>query len=85
MVGKYDIIKTTNEKEFKMEIIQVLLYILIAIIILGSLICFIALIITLKSRDKERAFYLVRSAIVGLVSVLIILVIMLILIYYFKL
>ena len=55
------------------------------IIVLGSIICSIALITALKSGDKERAFILVRGAIVGLVSTLVILVIMLILIYYFKL
>lgn len=62
-----------------------LIYVLIAIIILGSLICFVALITALKSGDKERAFVLVRGAIVGLGGTLVILVIMSILIYYFKL
>lgn len=66
-----------------MQIIQVLLYILMATIVLGSFICSIALITALKSGDKERAFILVRGAIVGLVSTLVILVIMLILIYHF--
>lgn len=68
-----------------MQIVQVLLYILMATIVLGSFICSIALITALKSGDKERAFILVRGAIVGLVSTLVILVIMLILIYHFKL
>lgn len=67
-----------------MEIIQVLLYILTAIIILGSLICFIAFIIALKSEDKERASKLIGGAIVGLGGTLAVLVIMLILIYHFK-
>ena len=68
-----------------MEIIQVLLYILITIIILGSLICFIALITALKGEDKEGASRLIGGAIVGLGGTLVVLVIMLILIYHFKL
>ena len=68
-----------------MEIVQVLLYILITIIILGFFICSIAFIIALKERDKERASKLIGGAIVGLGGTLVVLVIMLILIYYFKL
>ena len=68
-----------------MQIIQVLLYILMATIVLGSFICSIAFITALKSEDKERASILIGNAIVGLVGTLVILVIMLILIYHFKL
>ena len=68
-----------------MEIIQVLLYILMATIVLGFFICSIAVITALKDRDKERASKLVGGAIVGLGCTLVILVIMLALIYYFKL
>lgn len=68
-----------------MQIIQVLLYILMATIVLGSFICSIAFITALKSGDKERASILIGNAIVGLVGTLVILVIMLILIYHFKL
>lgn len=68
-----------------MQVIQVLLYILAITIALGIIVCSIAFVTALKSGDKERAFILVRGAIVGLVSTLVILVIMLILIYYFKL
>ena len=68
-----------------MEIIQVLLYILIATIVLGFFICSVAFIIALKEGDKERASKLIGGAIVGLGGALVVLVIMLILIYYFKL
>lgn len=68
-----------------MEIIQVLLYILIATIVLGFFICSIAVTTVLKSGDKERASNLIGGAIVGLGGALVVLVIMLILIYYFKL
>lgn len=68
-----------------MEIIQVLLYILMATIVLGFFICSIAVITALRSRDKERALKLVGGAIVGLGCTLVVLVIMLILIYHFKL
>ena len=68
-----------------MQIIQVLLYILMTIIVLGFFICSIAVTTALKSEDKERALKLVGSAIVGLGCTLVVLVIMLILIYHFKL
>ena len=68
-----------------MQIIQVLLYILMATIVLGLFVFSIALITALKSEDKERASILIGNAIVGLVGTLVILVIMLILIYHFKL
>lgn len=68
-----------------MEIIQVLLYILMVTIVLGFFICSIAVITALKSGDKERASKLIGGAIVGLGCTLVILVIMLALIYYFKL
>ena len=64
-----------------MQIIQVLLYILMAIIVLGFFICSIAAITALESEDKERALKLIGGAIVGLGSTLVVMVIMLILIY----
>lgn len=64
-----------------MEIIQVLLYILMATIVLGFFICSIAVITALESRDKKRALKLIGGAIVGLGSTLAVIVIMLILIY----
>lgn len=68
-----------------MEIIQVLLYILMATIVLGFFICSIAVTTALKSGDKEGASRLIGGAIVGLSGTLAVLVIMLVLIYYFKL
>ena len=79
------VLNSKKEKEFKMEIIQVLLYVLMATIVLGFFICSIAVITALKNGDKERASKLIGDAIVGLGSTLIVLMIMLILIYYFKL
>lgn len=64
-----------------MEIIQVLLYILMATIVLGFFICSIAVITALESEDKERALKLIGGAIVGLGGTLAVIVIMLILIY----
>lgn len=55
------------------------------IIVLGFFICSIVVITALKSGDKERASKLIGGAIVGLGCTLVILVIMLALIYYFKL
>lgn len=68
-----------------MQVIQVLLYILAITIALGIIVCSIAFITALKSGDKERASTLIGNAIVGLAITLVILMIMLILIYHFKL
>jgi len=68
-----------------MQIIQVLLYILMAIIVLGSIICSIAFVTALKSGDTGRASNLIGKAAIGLGFTTVILLIMLILIYHFKL
>lgn len=64
-----------------MGIIQVLLYMLMAIIVLGFFICSIAVITALEDGDKERALKLIRGAIVGLGGTLAVLIIMLFLIH----
>ena len=68
-----------------MQIIQVLLYILMATIVLGIVISSIAFITALKSRDTGRASNLIGKAAIGLGFTTVILLIMLILIYHFKL
>lgn len=68
-----------------MQIIQVLLYILMATIVLGIVISSIAFITALKSGDTGRASNLIGKAAIGLGFVTVILLIMLILIYHFKL
>ena len=68
-----------------MQIIQVLLYILMATIVLGIVISSIAFITALKSGDTGRASNLIGKATIGLGFVTVILLIMLILIYHFKL
>lgn len=68
-----------------MQIIQVLLYILMATIVLGIVISSIAFITALKSGDTGRASNLIGKASIGLGFTTVILLIMLILIYHFKL
>ena len=68
-----------------MQIIQVLLYILMATIVLGIVISSIAFITALKSGDRARASNLISKAAIGLGFTTVILLIMLILIYHFKL
>ena len=68
-----------------MQIVQVLLYLLMAIIALGIIVCSIAFVTALKSGDTERASNLSGKAAIGLGFATVILLIMLILIYYFKL
>lgn len=68
-----------------MQIIQVLLYILMATIVLGIVISSIAFITALKSGDTGRASKLIGKAAIGLGFTTVILLIMLILIYHFKL
>ena len=68
-----------------MQIIQVLLYILMATIVLGIVISSIAFITALKSGDRARASNLIGKAAIGLGFTTVILLIMLILIYHFKL
>ena len=62
-----------------------LLYILMATIVLGIVISSIAFITALKSGDTGRASNLIGKAASGLGFVTVILLIMLILIYHFKL
>ena len=68
-----------------MQIIQVLLYILMATIALGIIVCSIAFVTALKSGDTGRASNLIGKAAIGLGFTTVILLIMLILIYHFKL
>lgn len=68
-----------------MQIIQVLLYILMATIVLGTVISSIAFITALKSGDTGRSSNLIGKAALGLGFVTVILLIMSILIYHFKL
>ena len=68
-----------------MQIIQVLLYILMATIVLGTVISSIAFITALKSGNTGRASNLIGKAALGLGFVTVILLIMSILIYHFKL
>jgi hypothetical protein len=56
-----------------------------AIIVLGSIICSIAFVTALKSGDTGRASNLIGKAAIGLGFTTVILLIMLILIYHFKL
>lgn len=67
------------------QLIQILLYISVAIIVSKVLLLFIGLIIGLKSKDVKESSILIANAIVGLVIKLPILIIMLVLMYRFKL
>lgn len=58
---------------------QILIYILGAIIVLGIFVFSIAITTALKSEDKERASVLIGHTIVGLVMTIVVIVIMLIL------
>lgn len=59
-----------------MQILQTLIYILVALIVLGMFIFSIAFGIALKSEDKERMSILIGHTIVGLVTALVVLLIM---------
>lgn len=59
-----------------MQILQILTYVLMALIVLGMFIFCIAIGIALRSEDKERMSILIGHTIVGLVTALIALLIM---------
>ena len=59
-----------------MQILQILTYVLIALIVLGMFIFCIVFGIASRSGDKERMFILIGHTIVGLVTALVALLIM---------
>lgn len=67
------------------QLIQILLYISVAIMVSKVLLLFVGLIIGLRSKCVEESPTLIANAVVGLVIELPILIIMLVLMYRFKL
>ena len=67
------------------QLIQILLYISVAIMVSKVLLLFVGLIIGLRSKDVEESSTLIANTVVGLLIKLPILIIMLVLMYRFKL